>query len=399
MHENVRLLLLYLAICAVILMRVAVEDDGFTTPDSVHYIAAAETIKEDLSFTYTVNDRTFFLSLWPSGYPVFIALIKSITPLSYLWSSKLVNLLWLGFGFLLIRKYYPVNPTFIAVIFCANSMLDIFSYTWTEAGFTVGLLWVSLSGYRLYKSNSSYSYHIFEIVLASLLAYSYRYVGGFILFLLAALAVLSLLNKKFKVFYSLSFASLLLASGIGAYFWFITQVTGHYSGATRIPPDESFSFLVTNLSIAQVNEFFLIRKLDFEAAERLSLVLLALQIILLIYAAAQLVKVRDFCARLSARSSDTLPLFVFATGIAYWMVVVGLRFFVMKFDLFDFRILAPTSFLCLVSVHMYLAAEHRAPLLAKIKIPIMSIYLLALAHGLYKKNLIDFILAQTKQLF
>ncbi|MFC6998700.1 hypothetical protein [Rufibacter roseus] len=392
MSENVKLLLLYVAICLVIVARVAVEKNGYTTPDSVHYINAAQSIVDKGTLYYEDNDEVQFFSLWPAGYPLSIAFVHFVTDFSLLWCSKIVNLLWLLLAFFIIKKNYPAHATWVALVFCANSMLENFSYTWSEGGFMVCLLWFCLEAYKLATDQRSSTMRIVKVIGAGILVFLYRYVGGFVLALISLLGIWTITQKKYKRVIYLCFAGLLIAGGIVAYFSFISANTGHYSGATRVSPDETVSFLLTKLFQAQLNEFLLIRKISFVSFDPLAFLLLLFQVLLISISFYRMKNINEWRTIIAVRSSDSKPLFLALSALIYWSIIVVLRLFIMKFDVFDFRILAPASLLLLLALHMYLADSSRIILLKKIQVPISIIYLLALAHGLYKKNLFELLL-------
>ncbi|MBC3538583.1 hypothetical protein ACFSC6_05415 [Rufibacter sediminis] len=390
MGTKTKPILLFLAISLVILLRVAVEENGFTTPDSFHYMEAAKSIIEDGDLRYSLpGDQERYFSLWPAGYPFSIAIVSGLTSLPSLWSSKLVNLLWLSVAFWFFYRNHPQNAVWLGLAFCTNSLLDIFSYTWSEAGFTVALLWCSIALHRcIMNTEAKTLFKTITLVAAGLSMFLYRYVGGFIIGVVGAASILMLLKKKHRKAIQLIVAAASMALGMSLYFWFIYSQTGHYSGATRLNPDESFSYLLINLGQAQLNEFLLIRKIPFPVIDPVAVAFFLLQVLLMLYAFYQARKVQDWQTQLQPHTSDSLPLTIALVGMAYWLLVVGLRIFIMKFDTFDFRILSPASALCLIALHAYLAAEHRAPLLQRIQKPITALYLLALAHGLYKKQLL-----------
>lgn len=99
---DTKLLLLYIAVCAVILFRVYVEATGYLSPDSEAYIGLAQNIK-DGNGLYVLNEegtgRRYF-STWPIGYPVLIYFVSAVTSLSVFWSSKNTKLvaggIWLS---------------------------------------------------------------------------------------------------------------------------------------------------------------------------------------------------------------------------------------------------------------------------------------------------------------
>ncbi|ALI99855.1 hypothetical protein [Rufibacter tibetensis] len=387
MHERIKLLLLFLAISIVILVRVAVEPDGFTTPDSIHYLKAAEALVEKGNLQYLDQGKSTTLTIWPLGYSFSIATISYLSPLSIFWNSKLVNLLWIAFAFALIYKLFPENSFWIGLIFCMHSILDIFSYTWSEPGLMVIMLWFAISLHHfLFKSLEQVEW-TFQLMFSILLSFLYRYFGAFLLGVLSMFGIYFLWKKNWKEVGLLLGLAVCIISFIVYYFRFVQLHTGYYSGTTRIPADESFLYLLSKLVQTQLNEMLLIRKLDFQKIDFLAFFFLLLQVGIFFIVLKRINKQNFWKALLSPKESDSLSLTIAFVGISYWLTMVILRFF-MKFDMFDFRLLTPATFLLLIAIHSYFSAEHRKPLLQKIQTPITFLYLLALAHGLYKQQLL-----------
>ncbi|RNI25634.1 hypothetical protein [Rufibacter latericius] len=388
MPESLKLLLLFAAISFVILVRVALEPDGFTTPDSFHYIKGAEALVEHGNLRYTTADGEITtLTIWPLGYSFSIASISNLSPFSIFWNSKLVNLLWIAFTLVLFHKLFPKNAFWVGLVFCMHSLLDIFSYTWSEPGMMVIMLWFSVALHHfLFKPNERVEWAC-QLLFAILGSFLYRYFGAFLLGVLSQFGVYFLWKRNWKE------VGLLLGIAVGVvgfilcYFWFVHEHTGYYSGTTRIPADEPFLYLLKRLGQTQFNEVLLIRKLDFQKIDYLAVIFLFVQLGVMLFALQQVRKLDSLKAILSPKTSDTLPLTIAFVGMSYWLTMVILRFF-MKFDMFDFRLLTPSTFLFLIFLHSYLAAEHRNSLLQKIQKPITLLYFLALAHGLYKKQLL-----------
>ncbi len=380
-------MILFVAISLVILVRVGLEKDGFTTPDSIHYMNAAQGLLENGNLQYNIKGSTNTFTIWPLGYPFSIATVSHLSPFSILWNSKLVNLLWIAFTFLLLRKLYPENAFWIGLVFCMHSILDIFSYTWSEPGFMVIMLWYSIALHHFIFKPQERTEWAFQLLFSILGAFLYRYFGGFLLGVLSLFGFYFLWKRKWKE------VALLIGIAVGVigfiicYFWFVRQHTGYYSGTTRIPADEPFFYLLKNLFQTQLNEVLLIRKLTFNKVDIVAIGFLLVQIIVMFGALHRIKKVVGWRELLAPTAKDSLPMTIAFVGACYWLTMVILRFF-MKFDMFDFRLLTPATFLFLISIHSYLAAEHRYSLLQRVQKPITLLYIIALAHGLYKKQLL-----------
>ncbi|GGK56894.1 hypothetical protein ACD591_15100 [Rufibacter glacialis] len=387
MRESSKLLLLFLAISLVILVRVALEPDGYTTPDSNHYMKGAGGLLTTGDLTYTIGGKTSTFTIWPLGYSFSIATVAYLSPFSLLWNSKLVNLLWIALTFLLLRRLYPENAFWIGLVFCMHSILDIFSFTWSEPGFMVIMLWYSVALHHFLFKPDQRTEWAFHLVFAIIGAFLYRYFGAYLLGVLSLFGVYFLWKRKWKEVGLLIGVAAGVVGFILSYFWFVQQHTGYYSGTTRIPADESFLYLLQNLAQTQLNEFLLIRKLPFHQVDYLAILFLVLQLGVLLLVVQRIRKSTSWKETLAPKALDSLPLTIAFVGGTYWLTMVVLRFF-MKFDMFDFRLITPATFLFLVAGHAYLAATHRRLLLQKIQKPIVFLYFVALAHGLYKKQLL-----------
>jgi hypothetical protein len=126
------LILLFLAIAGTIVLRIAVESTGYTTPDSHFYLRAAENLVAvkglvaPLGYPFEPSTSEGHLAKWPAGYPVTIALTAISTGMSAFWSSKLVNLLFLGLIFYILYREFGAHAWFPALYFCSYGMLEVF---------------------------------------------------------------------------------------------------------------------------------------------------------------------------------------------------------------------------------------------------------------------------------
>src|SRR5690606_39250419 len=99
------LFLLFISMVAVLLFRINVEEIGYLSPDSKAYLGLAQNLKDGhgLYVPNTEDSGRHYFATWPVGYPILIYLFSELSTLNVFWSSKVLNLLFLGFGFLLIR--------------------------------------------------------------------------------------------------------------------------------------------------------------------------------------------------------------------------------------------------------------------------------------------------------
>ena len=65
---------------------------------------------------------------------------SKITNFSVFFSSKLLNLVFIGFTLLIFRKLFDKDAYLYGLIFLFSSYLEIYSFTWSETGFIFGLV-------------------------------------------------------------------------------------------------------------------------------------------------------------------------------------------------------------------------------------------------------------------
>ena len=137
---------LYFGIVLAIWLRVSVEATQYCTPDSNFYLKVAENLLSGKglvrpnNYPFSKSTGDVYFAVWPAGYPVSIAALSFITNLPVLVSSKIVNLLFLGFTFLLLYKKMGRYAWFTALYFCSFGLLEVYSYTWSEGAFLFFIL-------------------------------------------------------------------------------------------------------------------------------------------------------------------------------------------------------------------------------------------------------------------
>ncbi|MDX5482241.1 MAG: hypothetical protein LPK07_11225, partial [Hymenobacteraceae bacterium] len=85
-------------------------------------------------------DAYVYYAQWPVGYPTLIAIGSWVSGLNLLWASKLVNLLSAGLGFLLLRHINRMYAFVLASVYGAFTIIEMYSYTWSECVFILGCL-------------------------------------------------------------------------------------------------------------------------------------------------------------------------------------------------------------------------------------------------------------------
>ncbi|GAA0486983.1 hypothetical protein GCM10008986_10520 [Salinibacillus aidingensis] len=149
---NTSMLAIYLLLSLFILSQSYLNQDGYVSSDSAHYLQMALNLLHGNGMTTPsyVPDISTYFATWPVGYPVLIAGISFLTGISVFWASKLVNLIMLGLSFVLIKRLFKARAPVVVMIFFISTFTVDFSYTWSEVPFFFGMIW----RFTLWKPNS-----------------------------------------------------------------------------------------------------------------------------------------------------------------------------------------------------------------------------------------------------
>ncbi len=203
------------------------------SPDSVQYLSVANHIVERFSFT-DFNNEPFVL--FPLGYPIFLALIKCISPIAITNSLPIVNaLIFSAILFCcsaILKASIKSNGIFrLLILFllaCSPALLEVYTMLWSETLFIlISLLFVLAA--KKYLHQSSIASLIWLSCIAAV-GFSERYVG--IVFILTG-GVLILFNPQLK--FKQKFLHGLLMGFVGTSLALFnlarnTMVSGTYTG-------------------------------------------------------------------------------------------------------------------------------------------------------------------------
>ena len=292
-------------------------------------------------------------AVWPAGYPICIAGVAKLTNASSLLASKIVNLLFLGFIFMLLYKWLGKYAWFTALYFLSFGKLEIFTFTWSEGPclFFVVLVWFFLS--EDFQTEKRDRFLFLKIFFSLTGLFLFRYAGliyyFFVALFLAYYAYKKQWLKAAHYFIALIFSSLFAL----AYFYHNYTSTGYFTGGSRIFPEKESVFTFLSLLIkGLINETFLARNYFFTGKpDILFLVLAALQVLVL----GIVLKFRPLIAGKFFKPKVKMLLLA---GLFYLAALIILRIF-SPFDAFDFRILAPFSTpICIA--FFYSITQHQA---------------------------------------
>ncbi len=344
-NKTLWLCAIYLLIVGTIALRVNVEATHYTTPDSEYYMRVAENVVVGKGFVsphpmdYPILEGAieYPFTIWPVGYPVTISALMWPTGLGALTASKIVNLIFLAFIFLLLQYWFKDGAWLAGLYFLSYGKMEVFSYSWSESPF---LFFELLLCYWMMQSltvkKDTWLWAKLGFALLSLFLFRY---AGLIFFFLAAGIMLYLVwhkhhQKGIHYFVGLSIAS------ITALFYLYRnyQLSGFYSGMDRIQPEvESWGYFTLLLLKGLFNELMLARNYFFKGnLDLLFLGLFILQLVLAVW----LCKWRTLYIHKTLLSKTSVILL--ACSATYLVGIVILRK-IQPFDPFDFRILAPFS--------------------------------------------------------
>lgn len=334
---NLGLLFIWAGYSLFIVYQSVTDSNGFITSDSAHYLQLAQNILNGDGFTtvgYVDGISTYFAT-WPVGYPVLIAVVSFLTGLNVVWGAKLVNIFCLGFCFIILKQLFQGRAVTVALVFFISTFAALFSYTWSEVPFLLGLLWLVFAVVNYI--NSEKKRYIIHMFLASLFLFFMRYIGLIGAGIIGLVGFYYLFKKEWKPMLACWITGSLSLVIAGIYLLNNYIQTGLMTGMERIPRKETFDELFTKLKEAMWTEVnFLSIELDDPLMYSLIVVALALVIF---------IRPRHITGLFSIRKEDfLLPGMFLFVGIVYFIGIVYMRFSA-YFDSFNFRLLGPATFM------------------------------------------------------
>ncbi|WP_299990162.1 hypothetical protein [uncultured Pontibacter sp.] len=388
------LLLLYLLTAAIILFRVNVEGTGYTTPDSLAYLDAAQNFKDGYGFyeTDTAGNKDQLFTKWPIGYPILIFLTSVMSGLDVFWASKVLNLLILAGIFLFLRSICLSYSFVLASICSSYTLLEIYSSTWSEAPFLLVLLLVAYLAFRTYNGISILR-NAMLIFLACIGLFLLRYAGIFSLSIPAILCLYFYLNGNYKIASLFFFVSALTTLSFTSYLFINYQLSGYTTGLNRLETEteSGIHFLLMSLK-GLINEFLIIR--EYRPQNQPDYLLYITAIIQLVVFTFITIKVNRHYNFWKELKQNSFSMICIGIALLYLAAILALRF-VSHFDALDYRLLAPFSFPLFVGIVYTLVSlpdKHRDIIQAKYAL--FAFFLLSLFLNLPKK----FILQQLEQI-
>jgi len=336
-RDRLYLLLIWLLLGLLMAALSAWHPTHATSPDSAHYLRLA-------------MDWRTYNGIFPPGYSLLIGLISSITSLSGLWASKLVNWLALGFfGWAWAGRVGARSVLFLLGIWLLPANLRIATYTWSETVFIALLLEAIWWSYRLsIHETRANAFRVAGLLVALVWV---RYVG---LFMIVYLMLRRTAVRRTAVRRTATLYILVYIFGIALLLTANVALTGYLFGGVRLLPTEPWDELLRMMAVAVLNEILLYNYRPGMAVELFGSALLG-QILVL----AMLIRYvrRKGVWIASGFTSTPLVHHLFGVGLLYFLTLFMLRS-ISPFDPLNERLMAPGSVCWLMALVLVGQSQH-----------------------------------------
>lgn len=344
------------------------------TPDSYGYLESAVSMAEGKGYQY----KSIWNSLWPIGYSTCILIIYLILPVSVLWASKIVNILFLWGIIYFFHKKHAERAFIFALP--VGYLCKMAAYSWSETAYIVLLI---LSIYALHeylnRTNQGLVWERFKFYFLAYASFLIRYIGLFMGLVTGALSVYYTWKRDFKKAKWTFLNSVLLFMGYYGYF-LLNKYKGQLVwGGNRIDEIKPWKEVLALVIPGLMNEFILLR--DVSLPDPLAWIGLVIQLLLMLYIVSIYRK-----ELLTISFTLSRPMLLFLTGFLYLSIIFYLRFF-SAFDMLSYRLLAPTTLLWLIAGLDWLSNPIRNDLWRKIEWPVTLFLLTMTITNLLPKNL------------
>ena len=382
---------LFVGISLTLLLRIKVESTTYTSPDSHIYLRVADNLREGKglifpgAYPFDETTKEVYFAMWPAGYPVIIALVSHFTNTSGLVASKLINIFFLGLIFYLLWVWKKDYAWFPALYFCSFGMLEVFSYTWTEGPFLFFILLLcNLISNALKREFNHFLFLKLGICLTILFLLRY---AGLVYFFFAALVLVYFLVEREKVLTMHFFLALLLSGIVVLTYFFVNfQETAYYTGGNRFTNDITLSEFILLFLQGLLNEFFIIRNYYFTGyTDYLFLFFLLVELALLFFLFFKRHQFKKIFA--DWRNPSAV---VFSTGIFYLPMIVLLSY-LLYFDKFNYRILAPFSMPVFVGLLLAFTNKENRSYFKAVSPFVAGFMILSLLMNLPKQFILEYI--------
>ncbi|WP_069471997.1 hypothetical protein [Candidatus Marithrix sp. Canyon 246] len=376
--EDWYLLIIFSMIAIAIFVKSYFNPDGFLTIDSTGYLALSQNLLDGNGFFVsfyglTGNDREFF-AIWPIGYSSLIYLTAKLTGLSVFWASKVLNIFLIGLILSVFRVLFKHNAYVYGFIFLFASSIEIFTYTWSETVFIFGLVWFGISIYMFMLEPKKLVLIYISLFVSSLFLFLSRYIGAFSFGLIGLLGLYYGFVKKdkSKSIILITIASFNIVIMFG-YLYHNYLQTGFPTGMPRIAAPETDGELFVMLLRAIISETII----PMNSISKTAMLIFWMQFSVLIYL---IVKYRTSIFNVLKNSQNNktrkLVLVFISIGLVYLFFIILMRWLV-QFDTYRARLLAPGSFLLFIAFIVYIEKFTTEKLFNEFKIFLLSFALLS----------------------
>ncbi|SDL98576.1 hypothetical protein SAMN05421823_109206 [Catalinimonas alkaloidigena] len=235
------LLLVYVLVCSALYLRIRVEPTGFISPDSEYYLECAQNLLDGRGFLRTDaypiptprdETRQVFFAAWPVGYPLMIAGLGWLTGLSLFWASKLLSAGCIGGMLLLFRHIDREHAWVLGLVFGTHTLLDVYSFTWSEVPFNFGILAFCLLLYR-FVYGPGRAADLGLLGLCSVFLFLCRYIGVVGVLVMGAVGVYSVWSTQKAKGRQLLIVSVASGLLIALYLYMNYRLSGYPTGIAR----------------------------------------------------------------------------------------------------------------------------------------------------------------------
>lgn len=390
-RADLLLFLLYIAYCAAIILRVNAEGTGYTSPDSHYYLEAARSLRDGDRFIirhlYGPEGELMYFAAWPIGYPTLITVASFISGLNLFWASKLVNLLFAGLGFLILRQINRQYSFVLASIFGAFTVIEMYSYTWSECIFLFGCLYFVMLLYKAYTTGKIIS--AYALLATAVFLFLIRYIGFVAGGLILLLALVTWFEGRQKLSKHLFIVFILNVVFVCAYILHNYYMAGYNTDAQRLTEDMETPFQVVWLAVQGLTiELFLVRKYYLRGLpDTLTITTALIQFATGSYIVWLLHEQRKTI--IEEFKKNLISHVAIVVAFAYLVVLVFLRS-ISQFDPPNYRLLSPFTFLMLFAAVNYIVALPDSIAGAKKSKHIIAVFfVLSLLLNLPKKFLLS----------
>ena len=219
-------------------------NNGYVAPDTEWFLKIAEIIYQNQSLFYAqsinmpgyetdlLDNNLRFAGTWPPVYPFSIAIIKTLTGLSFFWSSKIINIICF-ISIVIYFDYRFKNKILTYFILLNATLLEVLCFSLTEYVFLTLLLFSTEFFYKYIKKNQIR--YLLLCLLFSNLLFLTRYNGLYIqcvfliYFLFHIYKIKAFRKKEFSMFIFFVFNFTFSVT----YLSYLNDFTGSYSGSTN----------------------------------------------------------------------------------------------------------------------------------------------------------------------